>query len=181
MKRISRPSAALLYCGLLVLSGILHGCGGGGSTSSDGGGPLGGLSIYLTDAPTDEVSSVNVYIVGLSVKRSGDPVKRISDDIGLVDLLTLRDSRQLMTRTQVEAGRYEFIQVNLDQSRSNVVEINNSQTMPLKIASEEIKVLGGFTVEPGGETEVVLDFDADRSLKKRGNGDWLLEPVILKQ
>jgi hypothetical protein len=35
-------------------------------------------------------------------------------------------------------------------------------------------------VPDGGDTVVVFDFDAGKSLKKEGNGDWLLTPVILQ-
>jgi hypothetical protein len=182
----------------IVLAFLLGGCSGGSSETSSGGGessdtsldggsnsvtsssdPLGTLSIYLTDAPTDEVSSVNVYITGLTIKRSGASVERFSNDVGLIDLLDLRDSTLLIAEDNVTAGDYEFIRVGLDQSRSNVIV--SGETLPLKIPSEEIKVLGGFVVRTGGSTNIVLDFDADKSLVKLGNGNWLLKPVIVKK
>jgi hypothetical protein len=182
----------------IVLAFLLGGCSGGSSETSSGGGessdtsldggsnsvtsssdPLGTLSIYLTDAPTDEVSSVNVYITGLTIKRSGASVERFSNDVGLIDLLDLRDSTLLIAEDNVTAGDYEFIRVGLDQSRSNVIV--SGETLPLKIPSEEIKVLGGFVVPTGGFTNILLDFDADKSLVKLGNGNWLLKPVIVKK
>ena len=163
-----------------LLSFLLVGCGGGGSETSSGG-SSGNLNIYLTDAPTDEVTSVNVYIKGLTVKRSGASVERISDDVGLIDLLTLENSTQLIAAANVEPGNYEFIMVELDQSRSNVVVKLTGSTVPLRIPSEEIKVLGGFVVDVDGQTDVVLDFDADQSLVKLGNNNWLLRPVIVKK
>ena len=51
--------------------------------------------------------------------------------------------------------------------------------MPLRIPSEEIKVLGGFTVTEEGLTTVTLDFVAEESLVLLGNDEWLLQPVIL--
>ena len=183
---------------VIVLAFLLGGCSGGSSETSSGGGessdtsldggsnsvtsssdPLGTLSIYLSDAPTDEVSSVNVYITGLTIKRSGASVERFSNDVGLIDLLDLRDSTLLIAEDNVTAGDYEFIRVGLDQSRSNVIV--SGETLPLKIPSEEIKVLGGFVVRTGGSTNIVLDFDADKSLVKLGNGNWLLKPVIVKK
>jgi len=187
--KISLNSIKMLSLGI-VLAFLFGGCSGGSSDTSSGGGgssvtssgdPLGTLSIYLTDAPTDEVSSVNVYITGLTVKRSGASVERFSDDVGLIDLLTLRNSTLLMAARNVPAGDYEFIRIELDQSRSNVIDISTKKILPLKIPSEEIKVLGGFSVAKGGATNVVLDFDADKSLVKLGNGNWLLKPVIVKK
>jgi hypothetical protein len=169
---------AMVFAALFSL--LLVGCGGGGSDTSSGG-SSGNLNIYLTDAPTDEVSSVNVYIRGLTVKGSGSPVERISDDVGLIDLLTLENSTQLIAAANVQPGNYEFIMVELDQDRSNVVLKSNGSTVPLKIPSEEIKVLGGFVVDTEGQTEVILDFDADKSLNKLGNDNWLLNPVIVKK
>lgn len=182
----------------IVLAFLLGGCSGGSSETSSGGGessdtsldggsnsvtsssdPLGTLSIYLTDAPTDEVSSVNVYITGLTIKRSGASVERFGNNVGLIDLLDLRDSTMLIAEDNVTAGDYEFIRVGLDQSRSNVIV--SGETLPLKIPSEEIKVLGGFVVPTGGFTNILLDFDADKSLVKLGNGNWLLKPVIVKK
>jgi len=159
---------------------LVAGCGGGGSETSSGG-TSGNLNIYLTDAPTDEVSKVNVYITGLTVKRSGASVERISDDVGLIDLLTLQNSTQLIAVANVQPGNYEFIMVELDQSRSSVVEKSSGNTLPLKIPSQEIKVLGGFAVQEDGQTDVVLDFDAEKSLVKLGNNNWLLKPVIVKK
>ena len=197
--KISLNSIKMVSLGI-VLAFLLGGCSGGSSETSSGAGessdtsldggsssvttssdPLGTLTIYLTDAPTDEVSSVNVYITGLTVKRSGASVERFSNDVGLIDLLTLRNSSLLMAEKNVRAGDYEFIRVELDQSRSNVIDKSTGETLPLKIPSEEIKVHGGFVVPTGGFTNIVLDFDADKSLVKLGNGNWLLKPVIVKK
>ena len=158
--RISHNSITAIISAALVVI-LFDGCGGGGSETSSGG-SSGNLNVYLTDAPTDEVSSVNVYITGLTVKRSGASVERISDDVGLIDLLTLQDSTQLIAVANVQPGNYEFIMVELDQSRSSVVEKSSGSTLPLKIPSQEIKVLGGFVVQAEGQTDVVLDFDAGK-------------------
>ena len=197
--KISLKSIKMASLGI-VLAFLLGGCSSGSSDTSSGGGSssevsadggsssvtssgdsLGTLSIYLTDAPTDEVSEVNVYITGLTVKRSGASVERFSYDVGLIDLLTLQNSTMLMAENKVPAGDYQFIRVELDQSRSNVIDKLTGETLPLKIPSEEIKVTGGFVVPAGGATNIVLDFDADKSLVKLGNGNWLLKPVIVKK
>jgi hypothetical protein len=177
--RISLKSITVIISAALVVF-LFSGCGGGGSETSSGG-SSGNLNIYLTDAPTDEVSRVNVYITGLTVKRSGASVERISDDVGLIDLLTLQNSTQLIAVANVQPGNYEFIMVELDQNRSSVVEKSSGSTLPLKIPSQEIKVLGGFVVKTEGQTDVVLDFDADKSLVKLGNKNWQLKPVIVKK
>lgn len=137
------------------------------------------LRVELTDAPTDELSAVNVYISGLTVKPVTGETGHYAKDFGLVDLLTLQGTTELLVLTEVEPGDYEFIRVELDEAASSVIDAATGEELPLRIASEEIKVQGGFTVEDGATTTLLLDFDAEASLRRLGNGDWLLTPVIV--
>jgi len=164
-------SATFLACVLLLAA-----CSSDGPTSPS----TGILAVQLTDGPTDLLAEINVYITGLTVKHSDAPTERIADDIGLVDLLSLRDATQLLATVGVEPGFYNHIHVEFDQDLSNVVELVTGMEMPLQIASEEIKVLGGFEVVEGGTTTILLDFDAEASIRQRGNGEWLLVPVIVQ-
>lgn len=119
---------------------MLVGCSSGSSETSSGGGnseitlgaSLGVLSIYLTDALTGEVSSVNVYITGLTLKGSAATVERFSDGAGLIDLVTLCNSTRLMAEAYVPAGDYEFTRGELDQSRRNVIVKSTMETLPQK-------------------------------------------------
>jgi hypothetical protein len=152
-------------------------CGGDSPTTAGGG----MLAVELTDAPTEEVSVIEVYIAGLTVKPSGRSVERIATDVGPIDLLTLTGgATELLARVGVAPGGYEFITVELDQSRSHVVEVASGQRRPLQIASQQIKVPGGFEVFADTTTTLRLDFDAEASLRKRGNGSWLMVPVIVQ-
>jgi len=161
---------------ILVAAMSLAGCGSDSPTS-----PASGmLAVELTDAPTDELSQLNVYITGLTVKPADGPVERIADDIGLVDLLTLQNTTELIALTTLAPGEYTFIQLDLDQDQSSVVELATGEQKPLQIASEEIKVVGGFQVIEAATTRVTLDFDAERSLRKLGNGLWLLVPIVIQ-
>ena len=160
----------------IVLVMVLVSCGGG---SSSGAGTTGSLQVRLTDAHTNNVSEVNIAIVSLQAKPAGSPVVQIPVLFNTVDLLTLQNSSALLANAIVPAGHYEFIMVKLDQGQSGVVEAG--QAKPLMIASEEVKVLGGFDVLENGDTTVLLDFDAERSLIKQGNGQWQMKPVILME
>ena len=163
---------------LVVVVGLVGACGGSGDSPTA---PTGGtLIVRLTDDPADEVSEINVFISGLTVKPFESPVVRIAQEIGIVDLLTLQDSTQVLTTAAVEPGSYQFIQVDLDETQSTIVELASGVTKDLKIPSQEIKVFGGFEVLEDGTTTLTLDFDGAQSLKKRGNGEWLLQPVILQ-
>lgn len=171
------PHTAFVVAAVLILSPVaLVSCSDSDSPSAPSGTML---RVELTDAPTDELAAVNVYISGLKVKPTTGPVERIANDIGPIDLLALRDTSELLVAAQVAPGDYEFIHVELDEAGSSVVDAVTNEELPVKIPNEKIKVLGGFNVAPDATTTVLLDFDADRSLKRRGNGEWLLEPVIL--
>jgi hypothetical protein len=76
----------------------------------------------------------------------------------------------------VEPGDYVSLRINLDEQLSNIVE--GGTIFPIRIPSQEIKILGGFSVRDDGPTSVTLDFDAERSLVRLGNGEWLLKPII---
>ena len=171
-------SAFRLLSFAAVVATLFSGCDSDSNPASTSG--TGRLSVRMTDAPVDEVTSVNVYVVGLTIQPVGGPVQRIANDIGLIDLLTLQGTTLELVNLGVPAGDYEFVMIELDQDLSNVVPIATGVPEPLQIASEEVKVLGGFNVPDGGDTVVVFDFDAGKSLKKEGNGDWLLTPVILQ-
>jgi hypothetical protein len=115
----------------------------------------------------------------LQVKRSEEPEAHIAVDIGLVELLSLENTSQLLAAVDIEPGTFEHIMVELDQDASWVREKDSELQKPLQIASETIKVLGGFEVTEGSETTVLLDFDAEQSVRQTGNGEWLLVPVIV--
>lgn len=173
MRKALSISTIFLALGLLV---------GACNDSNDNGTspplPVGALEVRLTDAPTEDVAAVNVFVSGLLIKPSGGPAARVADEIGTFDLLSLQGTTAQLVQLGVAAGDYEFVQIELDQDRSSVVLADTDEVVPLAIASEEIKVLGGFEVPVGGETVVTLDFDAAASLRQLGNGDWLLTPVI---
>jgi hypothetical protein len=155
---------------------VLAGCGDDSPTAP----ASARLRIEMTDAPADQLSEIQVFVAGLKIKRSGDPEARVANEIGLVELLALEGTSQLLAAVEVEPGSYVHIMVELDQEASYVREIAGAVRKPLQIASEEVKVLGGFEVAEGSETTVLLDFDAEQSVRQTGSGDWLMVPVIVQ-
>lgn len=139
------------------------------------------LTIMLTDDHTDRLQSVNVFVESLTVKRSGAPVEH---DVPVVlasnpqDLLLLTDDVVPLAVGSLEPGAFEFIQVELDESRSSVVEDDGTEKS-LRIPSEEIKIVGGFEIPEDGSVEIVLDFDVEASMVLLGNDEWLLRPQIV--
>lgn len=166
------------FAGLALVGAAYFACGGGGGGPTSPG--QGTLEVYLTDAPTLGLEQINVFVVGLSVKPETGPLQQIANELGTVDLLKLQDVTRLLAAAGLEPGRYVHVRVDLDQDRSNVVEQGSREELPLQIASEQIKVLGGFDLERRRTTRVTLDFDALQSMRQKGNGDWLMVPVIIQ-
>ena len=87
------------------------------------------------------------------------------------------------------AGQYQQIRLVLSRNLGGMAMMANS-VMPTGIGMTEmpldtpsgsqsgIKLTHGFTVEPNKLTDVLLDFDACRSIVLRGNGTYGLKPVI---
>ena len=150
-----------------------------GTTDTDVTG--GSLQISMTDAPTDEICQLVVFIEDLRVKKDGSPPEILGAVGAAYDLMQLQNGEQvLLGDFDVDQGLYQFIEMLLDESQSYVVEKINPddpdiltncepEQMPLKIPSEKFKINGGpFEVDE--LTEVLVDFDAKNSLKTTGNG-----------
>jgi hypothetical protein len=110
-----------------------------------------------------------------------DLVNGVREDLGLVDL---------------EAGRYTQMRLIIGQApQSGAINIL-SQAHPyanyvvdlndvyheLKVPSGSqsgYKIVGGFDINANSTTELILDFDACRSVVVAGNsGQWLLKPTV---
>ena len=153
-----------------------------GTTDTDVTG--GSLQISMTDAPTDEICNLVVYIADLRVKKDDSPPEMLGIVGVAYDLLELQNGEKvLLGDFVVDQGVYQFIEMHLDESESYVVEKfepgepispeNCKDPLidrePLKIPSAKFKINGGpFEVDE--QTEVLIDFNAKNSLKTTGNG-----------
>jgi hypothetical protein len=182
--------------GLLLALVVLvfgTGCSGGG------GGGIGNLRLGLVDASTHDFKAVYVTIDAVEVHLGGNEnnpnrwkqtampvspltvnllalVNGVREDLGLVDL-TAGDYTQmrLIIGDIPGPGIHPF--ANYVITNTNPVEIYE-----LKIPSGSntgFKIVNGFTINPGRTTELLLDFDACRSIVQAGNsGQWLLKPTV---
>ena len=173
----------LVFCVLAIAALVTASCGGPTSPSGSS-----NLRLMLTDAPSDEVGGVYVHFTSVTVKPIGQAPQEFPLPLTLspnpVDLLTLADVSTLFAAGEVPVSDYEFIRINIDQDLSYALKLggnpaNATDRLPLRVPSEEIKILGGFAVDADTTTTLTLDFDVDASLVKLGTGDWLLRPVIV--
>lgn len=166
---------------LLLVAAVAVGANACGENPAAPSAPSGSanLAVMLTDAPIDDVEQVNIYFTSITLKPEGKPVQQLQLELpqNPVNLLMLTDRSIAFATGAVEPARYDFMHLNIDQARSNIVEKGVRKS--LRVPSEEVKVVGGFTVDDDHRTTITLDFDAKASLVRQGNGDWLLKPVVV--
>lgn len=175
-----RPNSGLLSCVLVVAGLLTSACDSGSNdnpTTAEGNGTL---AVQMTDASTDLVSSVNVYVKAVTVKPRGRAEVRLASDVGMVDVLKLKGTVRELVAASVAIGDYDYVRIDFDSARSNVVVKATGTTAPLLMSSESVRVDGGFNVRQASRTTVTLDFKADESLELMADGTWLLAAVIVQ-
>jgi hypothetical protein len=193
-----RALKTLLAISVALLAAIaLYACGGsGGGGNGAGSGAVsaqGTLGVSLTDMPACGFDAVNVTVRAVRVHRSGTA----SDTDGGWTSITLNPPRKInlldltngvletLGETPLAAGHYTQLRLVLDPNTgagfaNSVVPSGGVETAlatPSAVQSG-IKLIHGFDVAPGQRVDLVLDFDACRSIVRRGNGTFGLKPVI---
>ncbi len=181
---------------LFLVAALLTSCGGGGGSGSSSAGE-GIISLSLTDSTTEEYKAVYVTIDSVEV-RVGEGgswqvvatpaatynllelVNGVFEPLGL-DSLPAGDYGQirLMIGTDPDAGTNIL---GVDHPFANYVVTLTDENHELKIPSgfqTGLKIVKGFTINENQTTELILDFDAARSVVKAGSsGKYLLKPTI---
>lgn len=161
------------------------------SSSGDG---TGTMRVSLTDAPAD-YSEVNIEIHQVLVKDNEDDEdtegmedeeleengwKVVFNDTITVNLLDYQNGAILdLGEVELEAGRYN--QVRLVLGDENSIVLNSGETFELDTPSGQtsgFKLLVKADIEADQVYDLVIDFDASRSIVVRGNGTYGLKPVL---
>ncbi|MBW1753401.1 MAG: DUF4382 domain-containing protein [Deltaproteobacteria bacterium] len=181
---------------LFLLSAI--GCSGGGGSDSG----TGTLSLSLTDATTDQYQAIYVTIKEVWVHVGGDEendgnwevVASPEKTYNLLELVNCTMTR--LGEAVLEVGHYTQMRLILGETPDDGENIlgkghefanyllidNDDDPHELKVPSgfqTGIKIVRGFNVIDEQTTDLILDFDASKSVVKAGNsGKWLLKPTI---
>jgi Domain of unknown function (DUF4382) len=180
----------------LLLSAFLAGCGGGGDSGAASGGGSGTLGVSLTDAPACGFDAVNVTVTQVRVHQSG----AASDSDGGWSEITLNPARKInlldltngvldyLGDTALPAGHYTQLRLMLAPNSgsspvSNSVVLSSAPGTEVALRTPSavqsgLKLVHGFDVAAGQRVDLVLDFDACKSVVALGNGGFLLKPVI---
>jgi hypothetical protein len=173
------------------LATVVVACGGGG-----GSGGSGTLRVALTDNPACGYDEVVVTVREVRVHTGdapdNDPAwQTIPVDPPLtIDLLDYTNGALLdLGQAQVPAGTYTKLRLVLSPNTGALADRNwivlssaPGAKVPLKTPSGQqsgLKVNTSLGVQAGGLTDVVIDFDACKSVVVAGNsGLYLLKPVL---
>jgi hypothetical protein len=185
-----------LLAGGALAAASLVACGGGGGSTAPTQPPvstLGTLSVSLTDAPACGFDAVNVTVSKVRVNKSGTASETDAGwtDIALapakkINLLGLTNGAlEALGQTPLEAGHYTQLRLLLDPNTNGtantVVPMGKTTEVALDTPSavqSGIKLVGEFDVAAGQKSDIVLDFDACKSVLTKGNGKYALKPVV---
>ena len=185
----------LVSCVAFIMLGFVTACG---SSDDNGGGP-GSVSVSLTDAPACGFDQVNVTVSKVRVHQSSsaDDTAAGWTDITVnpprkINLLDFNDPTQPihvqpLGLAPLEAGHYTQLRLVLIPNSgssplaNSIVLSGTTQEIPLDTPSgiqSGVKLVHQFTVNSGQRVDLLLDFDACKSIVQTGNGKYKLKPVI---
>jgi hypothetical protein len=193
-RQMNRPALRWLAAGTAAIAAaLIAACGGGGGGVGSGG--TGALGVALTDAPACGYDHVYVTVDRVRVHQSdsaGDNAAGWSEVVlatpKRIDLLNLTNGvLEELGETTLPSGRYTQLRLVLADNTganplANAVQPTGGALVALKTPSAQqsgLKLQTNFEVAAGGRADLVLDFDACRSVVKAGGtGNYNLKPVL---
>jgi len=156
---------------------MFSGCSKSTRTALDG-----KIKIYLADKPA-AFDAVNIVVSQVSVHTSdGDSLSGwtvICDTTQTHDLLELTNGAMaLFANHQLEPGHYTQIRLKIGDG-SHVIVDGSQYDLKIPSGSQSgIKLNHQFRIQEDLTYELLLDFDAEKSVINKGNGQYQLKPVI---
>jgi len=194
-KRSPATLVAALSGAALITLAACGGGGGGSSGSVSATGGMGTLRVALTDSPACGYDAVNVTIDRVRVHQSSNAG---DGDAGWIDLPVMPSRRinlldltngvlEELGQTPLPAGHYTQMRLLLAANggahpMANSLLPSGGSEVALTTPSAQqsgLKLNVGIDVGANQIADVVLDFDACKSIVRRGNsGHYNLKPVI---
>lgn len=175
--------------GSAVLASAIVACGGGGSGTAG----EGTLQLAMTDSPGCGYDQVNVTVNKIRIHTSATASETDSGWREIVvaspqkiNLLNLTNGAlQELGSLPLPAGRYEQVRLVLSGANlANSLVLSSAPGTEIALTTPSgqqsgYKLQAHFDVAAGQLTDMVLDFDACRSIVRAGNsGNYNLKPVV---
>ena len=141
---------------------------------------LGMVRLALTDAPVDDADAVLVTINTVDIRRAGGgPWQTFVGESRTFDLLSLRGGVSEMLGEQVlEPGEFSGVRL-LVESAQIVID---GEIFDLEVPSGEqrgIQLQGDFRIITGETLDLMIDFDARKSITRREqDNNFAMKPVL---
>ena len=147
------------------------------------------LAVYIT------ISRIEAHIAGDDDGDEGEWIilrdwsNENESELPVFDLMKLQDVSELLVDGSFDAGKYTQLRlfvtkasvlIETKSKESKLIEVGTNGE-PVEIPSGDqtgIKLIHPFEIIEGGETELTIDFDAEKSIIKTGNGNYKLKPTI---
>jgi len=151
---------------------------------------LGTVKVYVTDAPPgDRVTSIMVTVSKIEIHKAAAEQEQqqtqqgggewitidISGNATTFDLLKISGIEEFLGASQVEAGKYTQVRLTIDNSE---VTLGDKEPQAATVPSKELKLVRPFDVVAGETTDIILDFDADKSVTVTGADKIIVKPVV---
>jgi hypothetical protein len=134
------------------------------------------VTFLLTDAPSPQIDSAIVTISDMAIHKTGGAFFPVLQGERTLDLLDLQGGvTALLSEVELEAGKYTQIRFSVKDG----TVVSGGETYDVVVPSDIIRLNRNIDVCSGGTLEIVIDFDADKSLKyNKGQDVFRMTPVV---
>ena len=132
------------------------------------------LQIAATDAPPIGVTKILITASNIEVQKAGaEPWTVVVPGPVDFDLVEIQGIETTLGEAILEPGTYNQVRLVIEKAEVTV----QGELLSAKVPSGRLKIVGGFTLDPGGTTIITLDSDAAKSVVIAGK-NVLIKPVI---
>lgn len=164
-----------IFLATLILS--LFSFFGCNKDDDNGGSAKGQLNLEITDAPADDAEIEAVFVTLSEIEIDGNPVEGFSKTT--IDLMMYQDGlTHLLADVELDARQYNRISLVLDyelDSEGNspgcYVQTTSGLKHQLASSTNVIHLDHNFSVEQNSETNLVIDFDLRKIIKRSETGE----------
>jgi hypothetical protein len=152
-------------------------------------------AVYIT------ISKIEAHVAGEDEATEGEWIvlrdwsNENESDLPVFDLMILQDVSDLLVDGSFDAGKYTQLRLFVTKASilveteeikedSKLIEVTAevpSDAIDVEIPSvyqTGLKLIHPFEINDGETTELTIDFDAEKSIVKTGNGEYKLQPVV---